>query len=301
MWLHTEETKTSSSDNGSIASVTGFQALTYLSPTKIAIDLVASSYPNISPPYIAVSDSSTGLSVIEAETMGTASPFSAVNDAAKIARGGTILRYTPSGTVENSCYASISSMSQARTLGVLMNYRNSSVGTTFKVRTSIQYGSTMQQNYGSFVSFSGGSPYYTRWALINVISIPAAPINFFFNITASGTVGTFDVDSFVIVDLTNPASSIISVGENNSYSLNGGTIVINHGMLTNATSLVTRDTFPSGYIGNPVICTKGTAVYGLLLQTGGTASADQWRCEKSGVPNSNTWTAARYTAYLVPR
>jgi hypothetical protein len=305
MWLHTEATASSSAtNNGDIATMT-LSALTYQSPTKITVTNVSNKSGNYTPPTIAVSDSASDIVAVNAKllTIGSA-PFTLVNDTSRNARGGTILRYTPAGTAEAtpSVYGDLSGMTvSCRTAAILVNYRNNSATDSFTITPYIRYGSSAQEAYGKKTILPAAASPYPKWILLDIISFPSYASDFLFNVSSSGTVGTLDIDSFVFVNVGNPAASILS-NTLMKDSILGGTLTVDHRQLTNVSSAVAINSYPSGYLGDPTFCTKGSAVCGVLLQTGGSA-IDMWRESQPGTSSiyQNTWTAARYTNYLVPR
>jgi hypothetical protein len=303
MWLHTEETASSSATtNGDIATMT-LTALPYPSPTKITVTNITENYTGNF--YAVISDKADNIVVINAEDMAT-TKYTAVNDSAKKARNTNVLRYTPTDTLEqNSVGAAltVTPMVGARLIAILINYRNNSTTTTFTVRARISMdNSGTGASYAvhtRYIPFLGEASPYPKWALLDIISMTDDPQTILFRISASAASGTFDIDSVVLINLSNASNSVVY--STKTTSPNPLTAVINHRLLTHQNPIMTQGSVPCSYTGDPVICTNGSIVYGLWLQTGGTA-LDLWRAtDASGSVSLNTWTAARYTAYLVPR
>jgi hypothetical protein len=303
LWLHTEATASSSATtNGDIATMSA-ALQTYRSPTKITITNIAADYTIGS--YIITADQLNHILVLNAEDMATG-VFTAYNDSAKKARNTNVLRFTPTGTseeVSTGIALAATPMTGARLIAVLLNYRNNSATTTFTVRVRIALDNSgtgvTSSLHTRHVAFAGEASPAPKWTVLDILALPDDPVAASLRVQASAASGTFDVDSVVLVNLTNPSNSIISVED--ALSSSPITALVDHRQLTYPTPLVTQGSVSCGYFGDPVICTNGSVVYGVLLQTGGTA-LDLWRATgSSGTALLNTWTYNRYTGYLTPR
>lgn len=202
-----------------IMTATFASSHTTSSPIVLTLnDLNNSNASSLTNSVLLATDAANKLQIIEAEAM-TATGYTSVADAANDARGGSHLRYTPTGTTfaASGVNTSIGSPSTAwRQFTVFAAVRNNSGTTSFRVRAVFQRG-------------SGGPSITTPERLIDVSSTQpriffvGTAVNietgdgtggynrFWVEIAASAASGTLDIDYFALIATNDERSAVIEL------------------------------------------------------------------------------------------
>ncbi len=305
LWLHTTETKTAALvDNGEIATLQTFTARKALSPCDIALTRVdgRSTFPS---GYLLVADgdasgANKALEILNAESM-TATGFTSVSDASRLARNTNVLRYTPTGTTETNTgsqnFAGAISGGSGP-LAIFANVRNNSSTTSFKLRASVVFSGSKTQ-YTPRIVIPAQASAYPKWMYVGMVNGRDAK-SLILWLTASAASGTLDIDSIVIVNL----AERVMIAQISFDRL--GTLNLKHNLLDTtyfpkSIYLTATTDFDQSYSGDSLAFGRSTKMYGLLLATGASYAPDanMWR-QNDGPIYQNDWSVVRTTGYLVP-
>ncbi len=301
-WLHTTETASSSATpNGDLAAI-ALTARSIKSPTKVTVTNVglnSASAGLYDAGFIAVSDQ-FGVGVIPAESF-TGTDITAYNDSAKNARNTNVLRFTPTATTERIATYGPATV-YGRVLAVLANVRiNNTAAVSFDVRLGLN------GVYAEARRIVAPAAQVPHWYLLGVVAVPDNVAAVSSRTLALGVkanqLGTImDIDSLVVLDLSNPNSSLIAFNQTGDLAGTTPDLVIDHQILSKPWPLLSIGaTYPAvSYSGNATLLTKTDAPRAVLMQCGGDVDGGMWRAVESGAVVSNTWTLARTTAYLNP-
>jgi hypothetical protein len=273
------------------------------SPTTITITNYLAGLRH--PQAFVVVSAAGNIRLINAELLTVSAPFSIVAETAAYARGGKVLRFTPTNTAEQSVTFSIAAPGNLFRPGraaVFANVRNNFAVPDYTLRClSAMPGGKYLTRPVLVGAEANGSP---RWIFLGTLPIQASN-TLSVLIRASAASGTFDINSFAVVSLDDGSTSIVSIdqtdGVGNSSAI---TAVINHQILTDPTPGVnviydTRVTRWSAR-GDIAVYTQANALTAVLLATGGASTENRWRQEASAAVIENDWTASRLPGRLSP-
>jgi hypothetical protein len=244
---------------------------------------------------------------------GTATGYTAVADAAANARGGSVLRYSPTGTTET-----ISGPIFSLSASLPGNTRLASIFANVRPSATVSFSMRVAHNTSGFLAYTrpvqipANANAYPYWVFCGTVQISITnQATFFLYTTATAGSSSMDIDSLVIADVD--AVQVVGLpgpGDDDERTGTGAasTLTHNHNLLTDLApefNFASNPTYDIRYDGDAVFTTRAASLYGLLLATGGgsTGSAgNEWRQANttSDAVLSNTWTATRRTAYRVP-
>ncbi len=311
LWLHTDTTATSASAaNPSVLTVTPADHAT-LSPTKIAIR--APAVTAINDGFVIVAQQASDIQLVEAET-GAAGAWTSVADgaAAGDASGGSVLRYTPTGTSESgSAVLSIASLTPGtRRIMVLAAVRDNSGVRTFQLKVQGQVALSastfmvVSQTPWKVIDYAGGKPQILN---LGILAAPPqadfARLQLWAKVDSITGTPTLDIDYVVAVAIDNPRTSVIGINPVGATTYNAWDLVLDHQSLTHLSPTVYGDDSVNTDIaiyawkGDPYIVSSGITGALLLLSTSDT----NWvLVDTLDVPVSHTFTLTRHKAYLTP-
>lgn len=217
--------------------------------------------------FLCVGSASGDIQVVEAET-GTVAGYTNVADAANLARGGAVLRYTPTGTTAVTSGA-ISGMTGVGgcPVAIIAAVRNNSATTTFLLQANLSGAAGAISTAGTGIDASTTQP-----RLVNLGQVVGnALTGLTVTVTASAASGSLDIDYLIIVMIRNETCGIVAHDELSLANLStSGAATLD--LAFNPTS----DRVPLAYVGG----TGGTAPIpyrGVLpLQTTGTSVQALW-------------------------
>jgi len=317
--LTTVQTVTSTSQtNGDLHTLAFGAALKYPSVTKLRINGVRSGL-NVPSGLLAMSEKANGIIILNAEGAVPATDYSSVANGTQLARNTNVLRFTPTVVTERkSSNINFTSETDARLFAVFINQRNNSTTTSFNVRISIFAGATIAalepQNFTPRKLIPGTANSRPEWTFVGSVSLQVQPTGLFVHIQASAISGSFDIDSIVLVDLTNHSQVIevrndatgVAAGDNTYRYVVDPRLLISesggfgpHRPVIYFVTGTTTDVIP--YVGNLYLPTRTTTIYAVWLGTGGSVSQDRWRqATIADALLSGTMVADRYISYVSP-
>lgn len=310
MWLGESVTATSGSgENPSALTMNLTTSVDIESPVVLKMSTAARSDYGVVDSFILMQSGATTtqaasrLVVIEAELLTPNSGYSTSADSTNKARGGVVLRYTPSVTTfQDSATLTVfsSSDNDARRWGVFLNYRNNSTAAGYRVKLRMDNVFTPEL----VVPEGTSNP---TWAYLGAAarSVPLQTIELF--VKASAASGSIDFDSIVLLAMDDETTARAVAPVMNEY---GGTTVyppqpayIDHQLLSRQSAAVWVDIGfdpTQGYRGDAVLMMRGAAVVAAWLGSQETTST-YWRVtDTAGTVISNTFTATRLQARLTP-
>lgn len=239
------------------------------------------------------------LQIYEAESTVKGSNVATQADAANLARGGSVARYSP-GVLSTQMTQTFSGLdSNARKIAVWAAVRNNSLTTTFTIQ--IQDVDTLQTAPPVAIDTSSQRP--------RIVFLGILANRFTFNgikllLTASAAADTLDVDYFVVQavdDETSGALAILTTGAV-AGQVGFAPLVIDPQILSQPQPIVYSGSGTIralNYAGDPTFYTPGAFVATILAPAGNPATF--WRVVNSGgTALDSAVTASRYGAYLVP-
>lgn len=318
--LSDEDTNTpSAADNGNLVTFAMAGAVDIASPTRLAITNFGFNKDGSTRyhgGFVLLGEPVGGSApiVITAAEGATATAYTSETDAGKNPRNTNVLRYTPTGTTEAVSGALTAALPKETTLvAVFANIRPSAT-VAFKVRAQLD--SELYNQYTPLVDIPANATAYPLWVFLGLVpkknNTTHAP-SLYLRITAAAASSSLDIDTIVTCDARAvQVLALVGPGDDDAdATLMSGILNINHSLLTAPQPNVHSDfvlpayKFPVPYKGDAVFATRSATLYGLLLATGGGDGTDgnEWRQANEADDSvwSNTWTAARRTAYLVPQ
>jgi len=199
-----------SATSGSAASATVFTRTFTTHPVNSPVDVVIGGFtgattPTIQSGLLMVGSASGDINVYEGETMA-GGVYTSVADAANLARGGSVLRYTPAGTTNVASSSQALSISINGPIAVYAAVRNNSATTTFQVRAVIQAFGGAATTPPCLVDTSSTLP---RLMLIGIVNVTGAS-GLQVQVQASAASGTLDIDYLIVVNLRNETVAVIA-------------------------------------------------------------------------------------------
>lgn len=309
LWLHTTDAASSSSTtNGDAASISMAGAITYKSPTKIALTNFGhgkSSGEWYQGGFVLVAESSSDIEIINPE--GTLlGDWTSVSGSANSARNTDVIRYTPTTTTEGTMVLGTtpSISSAADIVGVFANIKNS---TTVDFKLRIRLGSNISGLvYTPWINIDASSTQFQKWVFCGTVPKSGAATAISVGAIADSASSSFEIDTIVLVDMRKVATiEIDGPTFSDSATLLStvlGTLTIDHNLLELPQPDAVVSSRKLTALGNAIISTNSATLTCLLLATGSGDSATglRWRQYDGGAVLANTWTATRYTGYLTP-
>lgn len=315
LWLGRQEQATSSSAaNPNILTATFTTSVDVASPVMIELGgFDPSVFASLSAGVLLIARSSSRLSIIEAEAL-TAAGYTSVADSANDARGGSVLRYTPTGTAyANSAEQIGVGVSTWNRIGIYAAVRNNSATTTWRIQMRLrdEAGNT---DLTSEVPIDASTT-NPRIVFLGVATVPGGAFAARLQIAASAASGTLDIDylAFIALDeeplgitrtIEHGAINLTTAFGSSSVSLN---VYVDDGALTEQQARVyvneqglgdTPPFAPLTYQGDPFVSQLGTTISVVWLSTNGAA----WvATNASGTPLSNNIRVTRKAAFLSPQ
>lgn len=315
--------------NGSSASVanpgpypvTGLADIKTVCPVKVSLaNFTFGTHFDFSDtkPILISAQQSSDLQIAEAEA-ATATAYTSVADTTNVARGGSVLRYTPTGTAEalSGEIALGSITAAARRFIVFAALRNNSASVQFSVRVAALVQTRSATSTNVIISYTRPVNIDTahtrpRFVPLGEFSTPQQLRSIQLAITASGTGGspTFDIDYVVVLAVDNPYARTFKLdGMFNAGVYNHASpsdLVDDPRPLTALTPLVyrsfqtTSDVDINGYLSEARLVTNGTTFVLALMAKRADVPACWTYAPASGTAISLTLTINRYNGYLVP-
>jgi hypothetical protein len=322
LWLSSAEDSNtpSASSNGELITFTMAASVATRSPTRLSLTNFGYGRTPTSwfhGGFILLGEpvgGSVPIIILDAEG-GTGTAYTAVADNGAVARGASVLRYTPTGTTEVSSgpifSTSASLPGSTRLASIFANVRPSAT-VAFTLRVAHNTPSFLA--YTRQVAIPANAVQYPQWVFCGTLQISTTDqATFYLQITADAASSFLDIDTLVIAD----ADAVQVIGQPGPGDNDGYTSVVQSATLAHHHNLLTEispefNWAPSSnpdvdirYDGDAVLVTRSATLYGLLLGTGGGSAGsagNEFRQSNliSDVVLSNTWTAARRTAYRIP-
>lgn len=242
------------------------------------------------------------LQVLEAETFYTGGVFTSVAEAATFARGGAVLRYTPTDTSWQTTQLPAGTLTLAggcRGVAVYAAVRNNSTTVDFTVRLSA-VGENRSYSGNEVVIAAGATT--PRLVLLGQMRIPEEPQNLTLAVQASGSGGTakLDIDYICVLDITSRFAKSIVIRNNVITDV----IVVDPSALSYPAARVwvydVVDGFlPVSWFGSAYLEMTGAELKTVcMLYVVGSAN---WRYAADGSAKTFTSSADRPLAYLTPQ
>jgi hypothetical protein len=300
LWLEAAEvlTATGAVTNPGIATATFASAATVASPAKAVLTFPSDG--TVSPYMILWSNHASRIVFTEAEAMA-GFQFTEETDTAKIARGGKVLRYTPTDLLSTSAgWVALTTLTTCRRMAIFAAVRNNSATATWNVRARLTSG-TSNPTYYTPVTLIDASSTSPRIVFLGTITMPTYPSYINVYVQASTLTGppTLDIDYFVALDITDEMAGAISTSLSGSGSI-GTAITIDSRPLTHQSPTVTK-TVSAGvaqmsYIGDGFLVVNGTYLSTAYLATENT----YWCSYTTSTADTYTLTASRWKAHTAP-
>lgn len=314
-WLHNQDSASQSGSNGRIVNVILSGSTNFYSPCDITISnsrFLSNNFPGI----VILTDGASKLAIIQATDLQNVagSPWASVADTTRLAIGGSVLRYTPTGTTEVSTNnpAASTGGNLGTSIAIFASMKNNG-SQAYAVRMFLQgysSGLVQQYNYGytpyinvdSNSSAKSASPNYQ---FLGVIGFNQTYSEYLISMSASAsaTGGTLDVDQIVLVNVSDPGTNILTLyGDSLFTAINSAASMAHRREFARRPRITVGTNAHLGYQGMPLFYTQGASLAAALLKTGADTTPDRWVSASSGsLTDVNTWTIARQTAYLIPR
>lgn len=304
--------------NPAVMSLTSLASHNNLSPCKVKI--AGFQFGTVfdfadSLPIVLLARQASDLQLVEAEG-GTGTAYTSVADSGNNASGGSVLRYTPTGTSEAaSGEISLPSVTAgARLFAFFAAIRNNSASVTFQVRVGglVQVRASPAAN--SIAAYTRPVLIDTahtrpRFVPLGVLATPADLKSCKLLFTAASTSGspTIDVDYLICLAIDQSQSRAIQLDKleaTGAYAhVAAIDVIVDPRPLTVLAPRVyrafqgTSDEDPLGYYGDafPIAGPTGLAAAIMCKETN-----TNWRSMNSGSPTSLALTVYRYNAYLSP-
>jgi hypothetical protein len=230
--------------------------------------------PTISAGFLCIADST--IQIVEAET-GTGVAYTSVADAAANARGGSVLRYTPTGTAAaasgNITVSSLTTIPYA----ILAAVRNNSGTTTWQIQPGLRSTGAVVQGQTTYIDTSSANP---RIVNLGTIIPPDTAATLNLTITASAAAGTLDIDYICIVPLQNELGGVIAHDAISLANSSAGAHIMSfifHQDTINPIAAIDGTGSPISYRGNLPLFIAGSASISVAWLACGGTTANSWR------------------------
>ncbi len=299
-----------SQTNGDLHTLTFPDLTIYPSQTKLMVNAVrvGASVPSS---YLAVSEDDLGILIVAAEGGSGSTDYTSVADSARLARNTNVLRFTPTVMTERlSSTIVIAPEADGRLFAVLANIRNNSATTSFQVRAALRNNvSVLGVRSFTLLRLIQANNTTPQWYHLGMVALGATPELIQLGITASAASGTLDIDTVVLVDLTN-RSWIMEVRNDGLLTTGVGAqtydvLIAPHGYAPYRPNVRFEDgsaqVVPLSYNGNIYLMTVASAIYAVWLGTTGSVANDRWRqAIAADALLAGTMVADRSITYLAP-
>lgn len=310
-------------DISDVATLTFASSVTTPSPVNLGV--YGFSPGTISDGFLFTSKGTTQLMVMSPGSASFASgtaAWSTVVETSKASRDGTLMRYTPSGTATSYSPVYTATAIRGLRLAFFAVVRNNDATKTYQMSvTCTRYGVTMGAMSATTNTVTiDGSSTSPRCIYVGQVSMPpyvptsylsSYATRFRFNVTASASGGTLDIDHVVILSLDDEDTSRVLAFNTSwtataSYPEDVNTLYVRPLLLTHQRAgvwledwSITDAQLPLTYRGDPYIMTTGSTLCAVTVMPYGTT----W-CYTGGiastVPLSIYYTVQRYPAYITP-
>jgi hypothetical protein len=274
-------------------------------PTNSPLDVEIGGFTKVNTPiikagYLCVGSQSSDVQVLEAET-GTAASYTSVADAAALARGGSVLRFTPAVTtaVTSGTITGLTPIGGSP-IAVIAAVRNNGA-TTYMLHANLSGVVGAVSTPDVLIDASTVQP---RLVMLGTV-VGSAIANVTLTITASAAASTLDIDYLILVNLRDETVNIIAHDDINLANLaTAGAATLDaifRPTIDRAPQVYaggTAGTAPGSWRGALPFMTVGTNVYALWVATNGTF----WRFTNTANAIVNvTLNVNRYRSYLTPQ
>lgn len=273
-------------------------------PTKIVIEGMKVGLNHLAG-FIAVGNRANSITVMAAEQLAVlwGAGFTSVSDTSAYARNNSVLRYTPSNTVERG--GEISSSGAGRRFAVFANVRNNSSSTTFSLRVYVQRPDATEYNMPVEIASQPNRP---QWVSLGEIAC-TPPTSIGLGIQASAASGTLDIDTIVYVNLDDGMSYVVRVGGANTGATLGNSagerVVVDPRILTGLQPEVTAvdggDSSNWPARGGLSLYTDGHVLEVLVMSCGSDSTRNTWRQVASSSPIDNDISIIRLSGQVIAR
>lgn len=275
-WTGANDTVTAGA-SGQATAITITYASTHPVASPVSVQFLGfgtTTTPTIQPGFAMIGSLSSDIQVFEAET-GTATAYTSVADAANNARGGSVLRYTPTGTTAANTGGYTIASSISGTIAIYAAVRNNSGTTTFQIAANVYGLGSLSSTPTQTIDTSSTQP---RLLYLGSAVVTSA-VSMNFTVTASAASGTFDIDYFVLVNLRDETVAVVSWDQLVLATYIGGTVTLEmdfnfnpladqapQASMRNSAGTVS---VPLTYHGPLPFLTKGGNIYALWASTNG--------------------------------
>lgn len=274
----------SSASSGTLYALSLGASAPYLSPTRLQVDVNSGRFNTHS--YLLATDASAA--VIMGNIAASTTAWTMVADST--AYGGSVSRYTPTGTTERASATVTLALSPSYTLiGVIASVRNNSTTTSFTARMQI-VSDTGTVYTNQVVVAPPAAASMCEWVSFGLVSAPrsGSSITAAYSVIASSASGTLDVNRICVYspyDVSVTDFYVGGIGQQGVF-----TATIDHNYLT----APAPSGWALGYFGENFQTTSASPAYVALL-TGGqnlqTSAFSQTAVQFSGT---------RLLSYLTP-
>lgn len=290
-----------SAANGSVIS----QAFSVSHPISSALGVEIGGFTKTSTPiikagFLCVGSQSSDIQVVEAEG-GTATGFTSVNDAANLARGTNVLRYTPTTTSPATSGAISLTPTGGAPVAVIAAVRNNSPTTQFLLHANLAGVVGAGATPDVLIDTSSQQPRLVRLgtvvgSVLSTVSLTA---------TALAAAGTLDIDFLILVNLRDETCAIVTnddISLANLVTTGVATLFMGFFPASDRAPLVyaggVGGSVPGSYGGALPFQSIGQNVYALWTAPNG----QYWRFTNTSNAIVNvTLNVSRDRAYLVPQ
>jgi hypothetical protein len=177
--------------------------------------------PTIKGGFLCVGSQSSDIQVVEAEA-GTATAYTSVADAAALARGGSVLRYTPTGTAAAKSGTITLSLIGGSPIAIIAAVRNNSASTTWLLHANLSGLANEVSTPDVLIDTSSVAP---RLVLLGTtIGVGLTKISV--TVAASAASGTLDIDYLIVVNLRDESVAVIAHDDISLASLGAGSVTL---------------------------------------------------------------------------
>lgn len=299
LWLGTSDSVTATpAANPGPYSMTFGTAAAIASPLTLSVGM-----DNVTEvPMDVVLLAGRSLQIIEGETFVTGGTFTSVAEAATYARGGAVLRYTPTDTSWKTTQLPAGTLAMGaacRGVAVYAAVRNNAAAVDFAVRLSAVGANSSYT--GTEVIIAGGAT-TPRLVWLGQVLTPEEPENLKLEVRASSAAGTpkLDIDYICVLDISDRFAGAIVIRNN----VMTDTITVNSHALNNQAARVwgydVVDGFwPLSWYGDPYREMIGTDYkMACMLYVIGSSN---WRYVVGGSAKTLSCGVERTRAYLTPQ
>lgn len=300
LWLEAIETleATGAVANPGIRTGTFASAAAVSSPAKAVLTFPSDA--DVTQYLILWANHASRIALIEAEGMA-GYQYTSVADTTYIARGGNVLRYTPTDLLSTSAgWVALTTLTTCRRVAIWAAVRNNSATATWTIRARLTSGTSNPTYYSSGVLLDTAST-TPRIMFLGIITMPTYPAYINVYVQASTITGppTLDIDYFAVLDITDEMAGALTAGLSGSGA-SGTAITIDAQPLTYPGPTV-KKTVSAGiaemsYLGDAFLTVNGS-----YLATAYLATEDAYWCSRTtSTADTYTLTASRWKAHTVP-